>query len=232
MTESKNPQAKPAPDEQIQEIREVPLHSPIVPQEQKKRRWKLPLPWPWLAGQQRQELEQRRLRQKLERQLLRQELDQRRLEMAVLQMKQMQRMQWLRQRRLEQQPPEEVLQTESLEQQPPEEVLQTQQQALSTQQQARKLLQELHRRGQSSSWPFGDLVVGGQDPSLDVQAQRDVAFYDEVRRAVGRGAPTLLLGTSTRSLDRSLAKLTAVHRKDEAGEQSHMAAGDGTTAEH
>ena len=218
MTESKNPQAKPAPDEQIQEIREVPLHSPIVPQEQKKRRWKLPLPWPWLAGQQRQELEQRRLRQKLERQLLRQELDQRRLEMAVLQMKQMQRMQWLRQRRLEQQPPEEVLQT--------------QQQALSTQQQARKLLQELHRRGQSSSWPFGDLVVGGQDPSLDVQAQRDVAFYDEVRRAVGRGAPTLLLGTSTRSLDRSLAKLTAVHRKDEAGEQSHMAAGDGTTAEH
>lgn len=35
------------------------------------------------------------------------------------------------------------------------------------------------------------------------------AYYAEVRRAVGRGAPSLLLGTSTKSLERSLAKLKA-----------------------
>jgi len=44
------------------------------------------------------------------------------------------------------------------------------------------------------------------------QAQRDEAYYDEVRRAVGSGTPTLLLGTSTKSLQRSLAKLTAVQQ--------------------
>jgi len=38
------------------------------------------------------------------------------------------------------------------------------------------------------------------------------AYYDRVRRAVGRGAPTALVGTSTRSLERSLAKLMAVQQ--------------------
>ena len=42
--------------------------------------------------------------------------------------------------------------------------------------------------------------------------QKDAAYYDEVRQAVGRGTPTLLLGTSTRSLERSLKKLKAVQQ--------------------
>jgi DNA-binding transcriptional MerR regulator len=46
--------------------------------------------------------------------------------------------------------------------------------------------------------------------------ERDAAYYDEVRRAVGRGAPTGLLGTSTKSLERSLAKLKAVQQAEEA----------------
>jgi hypothetical protein len=37
--------------------------------------------------------------------------------------------------------------------------------------------------------------------------------YEEIRRAIGRGAPTLLLGTSTRSLQRNLAKLRAVDQR-------------------
>jgi DNA-binding transcriptional MerR regulator len=45
---------------------------------------------------------------------------------------------------------------------------------------------------------------------------RDAAYYDEVRKAVGRGAPTGLLGTSTKSLERSLAKLKAVQQAEEA----------------
>ena len=48
-----------------------------------------------------------------------------------------------------------------------------------------------------------DDLTSGENP------QTHEAYYDEVRRAVGRGAPTVLLGTSTRSLERSLAKLTA-----------------------
>lgn len=36
---------------------------------------------------------------------------------------------------------------------------------------------------------------------------RDKAYWEEVERAVGKGAPTLLLGTSTRSLKKSLAEL-------------------------
>ena len=47
-------------------------------------------------------------------------------------------------------------------------------------------------------------------PTQTAQAPRDAAYYDEVRRAVGRGALSLLLGTSTKSLERSLAKLKAV----------------------
>jgi len=57
---------------------------------------------------------------------------------------------------------------------------------------------------------FHDRVALGEPPlSSTVQARRNAEFYNEVRRAVGRGVPTVLLGTSTRSLERSLAKLTA-----------------------
>jgi hypothetical protein len=45
----------------------------------------------------------------------------------------------------------------------------------------------------------------------------DEADYEEIREAVGRGAPTLLLGTSTRSLERNLQKLWAV---EQAGSRS------------
>ncbi len=40
----------------------------------------------------------------------------------------------------------------------------------------------------------------------------DDAYYDEVRQAVGHGAPTVLLGTSTKSLNRNLNQLVAVRR--------------------
>jgi len=53
----------------------------------------------------------------------------------------------------------------------------------------------------------------------------DDADYEEVRQAVGRGAPTLLLGTSTRSLERNLQKLRAIER---AGSRSSSATGLGT----
>ena len=46
--------------------------------------------------------------------------------------------------------------------------------------------------------------------------KRDAAYYEEVRRAVGHGAPTALLGTSTKSLERSLAKLKAVQQAEVA----------------
>ncbi len=48
----------------------------------------------------------------------------------------------------------------------------------------------------------------------DVPGERDDAYYDELRRAVGRGTPSLLLGTSTRSLERGLRKLKAAQRAD------------------
>ena len=38
--------------------------------------------------------------------------------------------------------------------------------------------------------------------------------YEEIREAIGRGAPTLLLGTSTRSLERNLAKIIAAQRAE------------------
>lgn len=44
----------------------------------------------------------------------------------------------------------------------------------------------------------------------DAPVVRDGAYYAEVFEAVGRGAPTLLLGTSTRSLARSVKKLQEV----------------------
>ena len=41
---------------------------------------------------------------------------------------------------------------------------------------------------------------GGGSRVTDSPVVRDDAYYEEVRQAVGRGAPTLLLGTSTRAL--------------------------------
>jgi tetratricopeptide (TPR) repeat protein len=43
----------------------------------------------------------------------------------------------------------------------------------------------------------------------DAPVVKDAAYYAQVRKAIGRGAPTLLLGTSRRSLKRSLDKLRA-----------------------
>ncbi len=40
----------------------------------------------------------------------------------------------------------------------------------------------------------------------------DDQYFEEVRQAVGRGTPSVLLGTSTRSLNRSLAKIRAAER--------------------
>ncbi len=59
-------------------------------------------------------------------------------------------------------------------------------------------------------------AIPSPDAGKDAPVQLDAAFYDEVRRAVGRGTPTLLLGTSTRSLKRNLEKLMmAAERESE-----------------
>lgn len=41
---------------------------------------------------------------------------------------------------------------------------------------------------------------------------RDEAYYAEVRRSLGRGAPTLLVGASTKSLDRSVERLRSAQQ--------------------
>lgn len=56
------------------------------------------------------------------------------------------------------------------------------------------------------AWKYARAVVH------DAPREMDDAYYDEVRRAVGRGAPSVLLGTSTASLNRSLAQLRAVEQ--------------------
>jgi hypothetical protein len=43
---------------------------------------------------------------------------------------------------------------------------------------------------------------------------RNDAYYDEVRRAVGRGTPSVLLGTSTKSLERNLQKVRLLESSD------------------
>jgi hypothetical protein len=56
--------------------------------------------------------------------------------------------------------------------------------------------------------PGTDLI-----PDLDVPLERDDAYYDEVRQAVGRGAPSVLLGTSTRSLEANVRKIEAAQQE-------------------
>ena len=46
----------------------------------------------------------------------------------------------------------------------------------------------------------------------DEPSELDDAYYDEVRQAVGHGAPSVLLGTSTRSLTQTLDKIKAVEQ--------------------
>jgi hypothetical protein len=58
----------------------------------------------------------------------------------------------------------------------------------------------------------GVVDVGDEDVVVDL----DEVDYAEVREAVGRGAPTLLLGTSTRSLERSLMRLRDAERGESA----------------
>ncbi len=62
--------------------------------------------------------------------------------------------------------------------------------------------------GRTVTWT--PVEVSGEAPS---PVEKDAAYYDEVRQAVGRGAPTLLLGTSTRSLKRGFAQLVAARGK-------------------
>jgi hypothetical protein len=52
----------------------------------------------------------------------------------------------------------------------------------------------------------------------DTSVEMSAVNYDDVLGAVGRGAPTVLLGTSTRSLKRSLAKLMSLRQGES---QSH-----------
>lgn len=52
----------------------------------------------------------------------------------------------------------------------------------------------------------------------DAPVRIDDAFYEEVRLAVGRGTPSVLLGTSTKSLKRNMGRLTAAQR----GERPHV----------
>lgn len=56
----------------------------------------------------------------------------------------------------------------------------------------------------------GEVTVGVTED--DAAPERDAAYYAEVRESVGRGTPTLLLGTSTKSLDRSVEKLQVAQR--------------------
>src|SRR5262249_19331556 len=44
----------------------------------------------------------------------------------------------------------------------------------------------------------------------DEPVERDDAYYDEVRQAVGPGAPSVLVGTSTKSLERNVERLKAL----------------------
>jgi len=66
--------------------------------------------------------------------------------------------------------------------------------------------------GESPGWSRGAQLLSKPSEALG-PVRRDDAYYDEVRRAVGRGAPSLLFGTSTKSLERSLAKLRNVETK-------------------
>jgi hypothetical protein len=50
-----------------------------------------------------------------------------------------------------------------------------------------------------------------REAERDTPVQIDDAYYDEVGKAVGRGTPSVLLGTSTRSLKRHLTKLKDSH---------------------
>lgn len=63
----------------------------------------------------------------------------------------------------------------------------------------------------TTTFTYGTQIPSGKTED-EAPARRDAAFYEEVRQAVGRGTPTLLLGTSTRSLERNLKKLKAVQQ--------------------
>jgi hypothetical protein len=70
-------------------------------------------------------------------------------------------------------------------------------------------------RAEAGGSPVQTTHVLGAPPEEDDQVELDADDYEEIRQAVGRGAPTLLLGASTRSLTRNLAILKAV-------EQDHL----------
>lgn len=51
------------------------------------------------------------------------------------------------------------------------------------------------------------------DSATEDAPARDDDYYAEVRESVGRGTPSILLGTSRRALDRSLEKLRQAQRR-------------------
>jgi hypothetical protein len=61
------------------------------------------------------------------------------------------------------------------------------------------------------------------DLEPDESVERDDAYYTEVRQAVGRGAPTVLLGTSNKALEASLREIKAAHKtRSEADHPARM----------
>jgi hypothetical protein len=77
------------------------------------------------------------------------------------------------------------------------------------------------RVGREFSLPGAELLT--RDREDDEDEELDDAFYADVREAMGRGTPSLLLGTSTRALDRSLAKIMAAQRAAQRAESEPVA---------
>jgi hypothetical protein len=72
-------------------------------------------------------------------------------------------------------------------------------------------LAEAHRTEARESWERATEALHKAMQATEPEVRMDDAYYDEVRQAVGRGAPSVLLGTSTKSLERSLENPWVVH---------------------
>jgi hypothetical protein len=69
------------------------------------------------------------------------------------------------------------------------------------------LIQRTSRASRRFTLPGAELFTRDHEDE-----ELDDAFYADVREAMGHGTPSLLLGTSTRALDRSLTKIMAAQR--------------------
>ena len=67
----------------------------------------------------------------------------------------------------------------------------------------------------SESVPTEEHEADYGQPETVPPIQTDDAYYDEVRKAVGRGTRSSLFGTSTKSLERGLSKLKDARRQQE-----------------